>query len=61
MKLFILNAFTAEHSARAIAMGEATKNADKLLEELTLLRNKMRQAGITKEIMQVVSSAELLR
>jgi len=61
MKFFILSAFTAEHSARAIAMGQATENANELLEDLTLLRNKIRQAGITKEIMEIVSSAEVLR
>jgi F-type H+-transporting ATPase subunit gamma len=61
VKAHILSAFTAEHSARAVAMGQATKNADELLEDLTLLRNKMRQAGITREIMEIVSSAEVLR
>jgi F-type H+-transporting ATPase subunit gamma len=61
VKAYILSAFTAEHSARAVAMGQATKNADELLEDLTLLRNKIRQAGITKEIMEIVSSAEVLR
>lgn len=61
IKVFILNAFTAEHSVRAVAMGQATENANELLEELTLLRNKIRQAGITKEIMEIVSSAEVLR
>jgi len=61
LKLIILNAFTAEHSTRVVAMSEATKNAKELLESLTLLRNKVRQASITAEIMEVVSSAEALR
>jgi F-type H+-transporting ATPase subunit gamma len=61
VKAYILSAFTAEHSARAIAMGQATENANELIEDLTLLRNKIRQAGITKEIMEIVSSAEALR
>jgi len=61
LKFAILNAFTSEHSARAIAMGEATENAKELLENLVLLRNKLRQANITKEIMEIVSSAEVLR
>jgi F-type H+-transporting ATPase subunit gamma len=60
VKLVLLNAFTCEHSARAIAMGEATENAKGLLEDLTLLRNKVRQSGITREILEVVSSAEVL-
>ena len=61
IKSCILSAFTAEHSARALAMGQATENAKELLEGLTLVRNKIRQAGITKEIMEIVSSAEALR
>ena len=61
MKSYILSAFTAEHSARAVAMGQATENAKELIVDLTLLRNKIRQAGITKEIMEIVSSAEVLR
>jgi F-type H+-transporting ATPase subunit gamma len=61
VKAYILSAFTAEHSARAVAMGQATENANELIEDLTLLRNKIRQAGITKEIMEIVSSAEVLR
>ena len=42
-------------------MGQATENAKELLEDLTLVRNKIRQAGITKEIMEIVSSAEVLK
>ncbi|MBU0503977.1 MAG: ATP synthase F1 subunit gamma [Candidatus Omnitrophota bacterium] len=60
IKLVLLNAFTCEHSVRAIAMGQATENAKGLLEDLTLLRNKVRQAGITREILEVISSAEVL-
>ncbi|MDP2921289.1 MAG: ATP synthase F1 subunit gamma [Candidatus Omnitrophota bacterium] len=61
IKSCILSAFTAEHSARAIAMGQATENAKELLEDLTLVRNKIRQAGITKDIMEIVSSADVLK
>ena len=61
IKSCIINAFTTEHSARALAMGQATENAKELLEDLTLVRNKIRQAGITKEIMEIVSSAEVLK
>jgi len=57
----VLKAFTAEHQARAIAMGEATKNATDLLEGLVLLRNKVRQGNITREIIEVISSAEALK
>lgn len=61
MTLALLNAFTAEHKVRAVAMGEATKNARELLEGLILLSNKIRQSNITREIIEVISSAEALK
>ncbi len=61
LKLIILESFTAEHSARTIAMKAATDNAKDLLEGLVLLRNKTRQANITQEIMEIISSSEALR
>ncbi len=61
LKKALLDTFISEHKARAVAMGEATKNALDILERLILLRNKMRQANITKEIMEVISSAEALK
>ena len=61
IKSIMLNSFASEHSVRMMAMGEATKNADDLLDELFLSRNKLRQANITKEILEIVSSAEALR
>ena len=61
VKSAILNSFASEQAARMVAMGEATKNADELLEDLILSRNKLRQANITKELMEIVSSAEVLR
>jgi F-type H+-transporting ATPase subunit gamma len=60
MRVVLLNALVSEHSARVLAMGEATKNATDLLEALIIQRNKVRQAGITKEIIEVISSAEAL-
>ena len=48
MRVILLHSFTAEHRARSIAMGEATQNATELLVELVLLRNKVRQANITR-------------
>ncbi len=56
-----LEAFTAEHSARMIAMKNATDNAGEMIDTLTLVRNKARQAAITKELIEVVSGAEALR
>ena len=57
----LLEAFTAEHSARMVAMKNATENADEMISSLTLVRNKARQATITKELIEVVSGAEALR
>ncbi|MDP1854353.1 MAG: ATP synthase F1 subunit gamma [Candidatus Omnitrophota bacterium] len=61
MRAILLNAFTSEHSARMIAMKAATDNAETMIDSLTLLRNKARQASITKEIIEVSSAAELLK
>ncbi len=61
MRIILLNAFACEHSARAIAMGEATENAEEVLDNLTLVRNKVRQANITKEIIEIISSADALK
>ncbi|MBI3332923.1 MAG: ATP synthase F1 subunit gamma [Candidatus Omnitrophica bacterium] len=57
----LLSAFTAEHSARMIAMKNATENASEMIDHLTLVRNKARQAYITKELIEVVSGAEALK
>ena len=61
MRLILLDAFTSEHSARMIAMQTATKNAIELIDSLTLLRNKARQASITNEVLQVATAAEALK
>ncbi|MBI3011007.1 MAG: ATP synthase F1 subunit gamma [Candidatus Omnitrophica bacterium] len=60
-QLVMLEAFTSEHSARMIAMKNATDNAEELLKALTLQRNKIRQASITKEISEIVGTAEALK
>jgi F-type H+-transporting ATPase subunit gamma len=57
----MLEAFTSEHRARMIAMKNATDNAEELLTSLTLERNKVRQAAITKEISEIVGTAEALK
>jgi len=61
MRLILLDAFTSEHSARMIAMQTATENAIELIDSLTLLRNKARQASITSEVLQVSAAAEALK
>jgi len=52
---------TSEHAARMMAMDNATKACDDLLENLTLVYNKARQAAITAELMDIVGGAEALR
>ncbi len=60
-QLLMLEAFTSEHSARMIAMKNATDNAETLMDELTTQRNKIRQASITKEISEIVGTVEALK
>jgi len=52
---------TAEHSARMLAMNNASKNCEELIDTLTLRMNKARQASITKEIGEIMGGAEALR
>ncbi|MFH0855403.1 MAG: ATP synthase F1 subunit gamma [Candidatus Omnitrophota bacterium] len=61
LKMILLEAFTVEHSSRTVAMKAATDNAKDLLQGLILLRNKVRQANITQEIMEIISSSEALK
>ena len=53
----LLESAAAEHAARMTAMDSATNNAADLIEQITLHMNKVRQAAITKEIIEVVSGA----
>jgi F-type H+-transporting ATPase subunit gamma len=56
----LLDASASEHGARMTAMQKATDNATELLKNLTLAYNKVRQAQITREIVEIVSGAEVL-
>jgi F-type H+-transporting ATPase subunit gamma len=56
----VLDNLASEQSARMVAMRNATKNAGELIDDLTLERNKVRQATITKELMEIVGGAEAL-
>jgi len=56
----LLESVAAEHAARMTAMENATKNAGELIDSLTLTMNRVRQASITTEIIEVVSGAEAL-
>ena len=54
----LLEAKASEHSARMVAMKSATDNANQLIKDLTLDYNKMRQANITKELLEI-STAQM--
>ena len=53
----LLESIAAEHAARMTAMDSATNNASDMIDSLTLAMNRVRQAKITKEIIEVVSGA----
>lgn len=53
----LLESAAAEHAARMTAMDSATRNASELIDRLTLEMNKIRQASITKELIEIVSGA----
>ena len=50
----------AEHAARMTAMDSATSNAGDMIDALSLTMNRVRQAAITKEIIEIVSGAAAL-
>jgi len=57
----LIEAYLSEQFARMVAMELATKNAEDMIQSLTLLYNRMRQASITKELIEIVSGAESIR
>lgn len=56
----MLDAIASEHGSRMAAMENATKNSKEMIRKLTLKANKLRQAAITTELIEVVSGAESL-
>jgi F-type H+-transporting ATPase subunit gamma len=54
----ILESVASEHGARMTAMENATENATEMIQDLTLVYNKARQASITRELMDIVGGAE---
>ena len=56
----ILESNASEHSARMVAMKNASENAGDIMNELTLQYNKQRQAGITKELTEITAGTEAL-
>ncbi len=57
----LLESSAAEEAARMAAMENATKNCSELITKITLLANKVRQASITKELMDIVGGVEALK
>ncbi len=60
VQVLMLESAAAEHAARMTAMDSATRNAGEVLEKLTLHLNRVRQASITTEIIEIVSGAAAL-
>jgi F-type H+-transporting ATPase subunit gamma len=56
----LLESAAAEHAARMTAMDTAVRNSSEMIDALTLYMNKVRQAAITREIIEVVSGAQAL-
>ena len=54
----VLEAKASEESSRMVAMKNATENAEDLIEDLTLSYNKVRQANITREMIEIASGAQ---
>ena len=57
---FVLDALASEHGSRMNAMENASKNCKEMIKKLTLKANKLRQAAITTQLIEVVSGAESL-
>jgi F-type H+-transporting ATPase subunit gamma len=57
----LLQSAASEHVARMIAMELATQNATEMIRTLTLTMNKLRQASITKELLEIITATEALR
>lgn len=55
------DAYASELAARIASMRAATTNAEEMIEKLTLIRNKVRQSSITRELIEITSGAESLR
>ena len=61
LRFIFYHALLTEQIARMNAMRQATRNAKEMIDELTLSRNKARQASITKEIIEIVSGSRALK
>jgi F-type H+-transporting ATPase subunit gamma len=56
----LLENVASEQGARLTAMNNATRNADKMIDQLTITYNRSRQATITSELIEIISGAEAL-
>jgi F-type H+-transporting ATPase subunit gamma len=61
IKHYYHESMAAEYACRMMAMDNATKNAQDLIKDLTLLMNKIRQAGITTELLEIMSAVNALK
>jgi F-type H+-transporting ATPase subunit gamma len=62
MRLYsaLVSSAAGEHGARMTAMDNSTRNCESLIDRYTLLRNRARQATITKELIEIIGGAEAL-
>ena len=58
--LALLTSAAGEHAARMMAMDGASRNADEMIDQTTMLRNRARQSAITRELMEIIAGAEEL-
>ena len=56
----VLEARASEHSARMVAMKAATDNAESMIKDLTLEYNKLRQAAITSELLEITTAMKAM-
>lgn len=61
LQSFLFDAMASELSSRMTAMKSAAKNAEEMIEKLTLIKNKNRQLSITREILEITAGAESLQ
>lgn len=61
LKHALLESQAAEQAARMMAMENATNNAEELISDLILVMNKIRQASITKELLEIMTAVEALK
>ncbi len=58
LEICALHAETSEHAGRMIAMDNATKNGNNIMQDMITLANKVRQANVTRELIDIVSGAQ---